>query len=271
MMDLYMGSKDGIDLCVYHCGMEQCVPGHYYGPAIRDHYLIHFIHSGKGKFHIDGKIYNLEKNQGFLICPDIITYYEADSVDPWTYSWVGFQGIKAEKLLKYAGLSRDNPIFTYDKSNFVRECFRQMMIATKLKRGNEIRLLGNLYLFLSELIENANYDITANKNQRDLYINKAIKYIEMNYSRKITISDIAKYVSLDRSYFSTIFKNSLNTSPQEFLINYRLNKACELMKNPALSISDVSRSVGYEDPLAFSKIFKKIKGYSPMFYRKMLT
>lgn len=260
--------RNGIDLSVYHCGIESCQPSHSYGPAVRDHFLIHYVLDGCGNFYVDGKTYRLQKHQGFLICPDVVTYYEADKENPWTYTWVGFHGVKAEQYLKYAGLDRYNPIFTYDKSDFIAQCFDQMVNARRLKRGNEIRLQGLLYLFLSELIENADISLPDNERQIDLYIKRALQYIEMNYSRDINISDLASYIGLNRSYFSALFKQHLHMPPQEFLVRFRMNKACELMANPALSISDIARSVGYEDPLGFSKMFKKIIGLSPRQYRK---
>ncbi|MGE5613279.1 MAG: AraC family ligand binding domain-containing protein, partial [Bacillota bacterium] len=61
------------DLNMYQCGTQECKPGHSYGPAVRDHFLIHYIHSGKGKFCVNGREYNLEGGQGFLICPDVVT------------------------------------------------------------------------------------------------------------------------------------------------------------------------------------------------------
>lgn len=91
----------------------------------------------------------------------------------------------------------------------------------------------------------------------------------MNYSDKVTVSQIAHYIGLDRSYLSSIFKKYLDTSIQEYLIQYRINKACDLFYNKELNISDISRSVGYDDPLLFSKIFKKYKGISPKKYRSM--
>jgi mannose-6-phosphate isomerase-like protein (cupin superfamily) len=68
------------DLNMYHCGTEDCAPGHDYGPAVKDHYLIHYILDGKGTFHVGEKIYQLGKGQGFLICPNVITYYQADCI-----------------------------------------------------------------------------------------------------------------------------------------------------------------------------------------------
>lgn len=260
--------RDGIDLTVYQCGMEICKPAHYYGPAVRDHYLIHYILNGQGTFHVDGKKYRLGRNQGFLICPNVITYYEADKLEPWIYTWVGFQGIKAEQYLKYANLTRENPVFQYDRGPFMRDCFSEMIESSKLKRSSEIRLQGLLYMFLSELIETSDQGNNLKENQKDMYVKKSIQFIEMNYSRDITVCDIAEHLGLNRSYFSALFKEATHTSPQEFLVRYRVNKAVELMKQVNLSISEISRSVGYNDPLTFSKIFKKVKGSSPRKYRE---
>ncbi|MBZ4645307.1 MAG: AraC family transcriptional regulator [Clostridia bacterium] len=260
------------DLNMYQCGMEDCAPGHHYGPAIRDHYLIHYILKGKGFFQVGDTTYHLTEGYGFLICPDIITYYQADREDPWHYAWVGFHGLKAEAYLKHANLTADNPIFKYDKDDFIKDCFMQMIATKRFIKSRELRLLGLLYLFLSQLIEIAAKDrfLDAEGDRQELYIKKAIEFVEMNYSRKIRVHEIAHYIALDRSYLCSIFKEHLGISPQEFLINFRINKACELMKNKNLSIANISRSVGYDDPLLFSKMFKKVKGFPPREYRKAL-
>ncbi|MDS0527052.1 AraC family transcriptional regulator [Clostridium sp. SHJSY1] len=262
------GNQEGVDLIVYQGGMEKCKESHSYGPAVRDHFLIHYILEGSGTFYVDGKSYKLHKNQGFLICPDVITYYEANDKTPWTYTWIGFRGIKAENYLEFAGLDRYNPIFEYKQSNFVEKCFENMREAAKLKYGRELRLQGLLSIFLSELIEKAEKNVELGSSYKDIYIKKTLQYIDRNFARKIKISEIAESIGLNKNYFSSFFRENFGISPQEYLIKYRINKACELMKNEALTISDISRSVGYNDPLAFSKIFKKVKGKSPKKYRQ---
>jgi AraC-like DNA-binding protein len=258
---------------MYQCGTQNCEAGHYYGPAVRDHFLIHYIHNGKGKYCIGEKEYKLQKGQGFLICPDIVTFYQADYEDPWSYSWVGFHGLKAEEYLKSAGLTMDRPIFACDGDDCISSYFAQMMAAKSLQKGREIHLLGLLYLFLSQLIEQNGKDrlCTYTGNRKEVYIKKAIDYVEMNYSRKISIAELAHHIGLDRSYLGSVFKEQLDTSLQDFLINYRIDKACELMKNVNLSIGDISRSVGYDDPLQFSKLFKRTRSISPREYRKKLS
>jgi AraC-like DNA-binding protein len=263
-------NKEGYDLIVYQCGMQKCKPSHSYGPAVRDHFLIHFILEGQGTFYVDGKSYSLSKNEGFLICPDVVTYYEADKDNPWIYSWVGFKGIKAEAYLRMAMLDRARPVFQNKDSSIMKKCLEDMRKAAGLKYGSDLRLQGLLGIFLSELIEIAENSDAQGSNYKEIYIKKTLQFIETNYSREIRIADIAKYVGLNKNYFSSFFKESLKISPQEYLIRYRINKACELMRNEALSISDVSRSVGYNDPLGFSKIFRKVQGCSPRQYRQEL-
>ena len=258
------------DLNMYQCGTELCEPCHYYGPAVRDHFLVHYIHSGRGRFCIGDSVFNLQKGQGFLIFPDVVTYYEADAEDPWHYSWVGFHGLKAESYLQQAGLTADQPVFTCDSEEFVSSCFTHMIEARALQEGREIRLLGYLYVFLSQLIEQHGKTRVSLQTgtRKEIYVQKAIEYIEMNYSRKMSISDLSRHIGLDRSYLGSIFKEQLDTSPQDYLINFRMNKACELMKNNVLTIGDISRSIGYDDPLLFSKVFKKHLGVPPREYRK---
>jgi AraC-like DNA-binding protein/mannose-6-phosphate isomerase-like protein (cupin superfamily) len=259
--------KESHDLTVYHYGIEECSPGHSFGPALRDHFLIHYIISGRGIFQVNDKSYNLEKNQGFLICPGIITYYEADNSEPWVYTWVGFQGLKAEAYLKSADLDQNNPVFTCG-SPVIEKCFQDMLNSGKYKHASDLRLQGILGILLSELIENLGVNIIPKDNYKDIYIKRAIQFIETNYSRNITVSDMAKHIGLNQNYFSTLFKKILGIPPQEYIMKYRINKACELLKNDNLSVSDISRSVGYNDPLGFSKIFKQIKGMSPKAFRE---
>ena len=259
--------QDGVDLNMYQCGMEECHSDHEAGPSLRDHYLVHYILEGSGIFYMDDIKYVLNKGQGFLIPPNIITYYHANQDTPWTYVWVGFHGLKAEAYLQRANMTRENPIFNYEGDSLKNYIFQMMNIDT-FSPYRDLQLQGYLFLFISELIKNSPSDSSSKNTTTDIYIKEAITFIENNYSRPIKIGDIANNLSINRSYFSNIFKQTLQKTPQEFLLQYRMDKACELMANPSLSISNIAFSVGYTDAYNFSKMFKKIKGTSPSNYRK---
>ena len=103
------------DLLLQFCGYSTTAPLHSFGPAVRPHYLIHFILNGKGIFQKGDKTYHLETGQGFFIEPDELTFYQADAKEPWEYLWVGFNGTMVPELLKQIGLSSSQPVFHCDK------------------------------------------------------------------------------------------------------------------------------------------------------------
>jgi AraC-like DNA-binding protein len=279
MRDIFIPNEQfTTDLNIYHCGMEPCKPGHAYGPAVRDHYLFHYILDGKGSFFVNNQHYPLQRGQGFLIYPEIITYYEADQSDPWHYVWVGFNGLKAETYLEAAGFSPDNPILTKRAGNKLDDYLLTLVKTaeeynnTRYNYSKTLHLQGLLYITIAEMIENAgtHRTSTANGGLQDIYIQKALEFIKTNYSRPINIKMIAASLGLSRSYLTVLFKERLKMGPQEYLIQFRVERACAFLRNPLLAIGDVARSVGYNDPLAFSKIFKKVKGLSPSQYRQNL-
>lgn len=259
------------DLNVYQYGYERCEPQHAYGPAVRDHYLLHFVHSGKGIFRAGNKTYDLKQGQGFLICPDVMTFYRADKTAPWTYSWIGFNGRLAGYYLKSAGLFEETPVFSYDNNVYIERLFTDIRKASEITIHGQVKMIGILYLLLAELISNitvANIPAKAGFGSKEEYVKNAVLYMQRNFSHKLSVEGIARYIGLNRSYFGAIFKEQTGETPQEFLLKYRMEKAKELMKNHALSIGDVARSTGYDDPLLFSKMFKKLVGVSPSKYKK---
>ena len=76
-----------IDLSLSFYGYEECTPNYSFGPAIRDTYVLHYISKGQGKFHYKGKIVDLKEGDFFLLKPDELTFYQADSKEPWAYYW----------------------------------------------------------------------------------------------------------------------------------------------------------------------------------------
>ena len=84
-------------------GREICAPGHTFGPAVRRYTLIHYVMSGKGTYRVGGETYHVEAGEAFRILPGEITVYSADSDDPWTYRWVGFDGALSERFSERFG------------------------------------------------------------------------------------------------------------------------------------------------------------------------
>lgn len=265
--------KESTDLNVCQFGIEYCEPLHAFGPAVRDHFLIHSILEGKGIYQCGNKQFQLGKGQGFLINPGIVTFYQADKQEPWTYAWIGFQGVKAEYYLKSAGLGGDSLVFDFRDAERIGGIVREMLSVNMLDTHGELVTLGCLYDFLALLAETGSGGIGQKKGQdrSELYIRKTIEYIEKNYSSHLGIENIAQTIGLDRSYLGAIFKKNIKMTLKEFLTAFRMNRACELLADNKLTIGDIARSVGYDDPLLFSKTFKNVKGTSPSLFRDRIT
>ncbi len=264
---LEIKNKTFEDFYLLYCGQQQCTPGYSFGPAVRPNYLIHYVISGKGYYYVNDRKYTIGQNQGFLIRPNELTFYQADETDPWTYLWIGFDGGKVETYLKYGGLGLGNLVFSCDENELLRHYISEMLSHDKLSYHNELYLEGLLFLFFAALAKSAEVGYEEDVEFDNLYINKAIEYIQKNYQNPILVTDIANYVSLSRTYLTAIFKQTLNLSPQQFLLKFRITKASELLVNTALPINAIAHSCGYTDPLAFSKTFRRVTGMSPSDYR----
>lgn len=108
---------------------------------------------------------------------------------------------------------------------------------------------------------------TQNKRKRKA-IERAVSYIEENYSQPISLHIVSDMLMLNASYFSKVFKEEMGIPFSKYLMEYRVSKAIELMSDMSLKIYEIADQVGYEDVQYFTKIFKSIKGISPMQYRE---
>lgn len=263
-----------VDIILYQFGSEQCDPLHSFGPTVKNHYLFHYILSGKGKLYSvnDGtnktSTYTIKAGEGFLLTPNIINTYEADKDDPWHYVWIEFEGLKAQRYLDEIGLSAKNPIFIPKEYISENSIIENLMFLIKNPNAPDPAILGYTYLFFYALLENSSCNnIKKASNLQEFYVREAINYIEKNYNNNISVEDISKWCNLDRSYFGKIFKNSMKSTPQEFLIKYRLAKACEMLKNDNISIKDIAELTGYPNQFYFSRAFKEVYNMPPRKWR----
>ena len=203
-----------------------------------------------------------------MIFPRQINTYIADETLPWEYAWIEFDGLRAKEIIEIAGLSQDNPIY-HARSKDLRENMKQEMLYMA-EHGNEspFHLIGHLYLFIDYLSRSSSsMKISTEGRLRDFYVKEALSYIEQNFQNDISVEGIAEFCGLNRSYFGRIFKEAVGRSPKEFLMNYRMIKAAELLKLTGLTIGDIGNAVGYPNQLHFSRAFKNTYGMSPREWR----
>jgi AraC family transcriptional regulator of arabinose operon len=264
-------SSSPLDLNVYYAGQQVCRRKYAWGPVFRDHYLLHLVLRGKGRFEMDYHTWDLSAGQAFLIRPQVRARYEADAVVPWAYAWVGFNGTAAAGLLARVGLTPGSPVCGGVPVRNVRAPLTR--IRAWLKKG-EPGILGATGAFL-ELLGSMGDASSAAATVRSetggrtaLYLRSATEFMEKNLSCPIRITDVAKYVGIDRTHLSRLFKQNLNTSPEQVLIRMRMKAAAVLLVRPDVRVKEVACSVGYHDPLYFSRMFRQVYGLSPENHRR---
>ena len=267
-------NENFIDLGLYQFGRERCAPSHSYGPAARNHYLFHYVISGTGSLMADNSKgetihYTIRSGQGFMIFPHQINTYIADNTLPWEYVWLEFDGLRVKEAVELAGLSPDHPVYHAASKDLREQMMEEMLYIVQNPNESPFHLIGHLFLFMDYLTRScASIRLSSTGRLRDFYIREALSFIEQNFQNDISVEDIARFCGLNRSYFGKIFKDTVGRSPQDFLMNYRMVKATELLKMTQLSIGDISNAVGYSHQLHFSRAFKNIYGVSPRDWRK---
>ena len=253
-------NENFVDLGLYQSGKEQCSPAHSFGPAARRL----FADDSKGVT----REYQIKSGQGFMLFPRQISTYIADQKLPWEYVWLEFDGLRAKEIIEIAGLSPDDPVYRAHAKDLGEQMKQEMLYIAEHGNASPFHLIGHLYLFIDYLSRSsASLRLSQEGRVRDFYIKEALTYIEQNFQNDISVEGIAEFCGLNRSYFGRIFKETVGKSPQEFLLNYRMVKAAELLKLTGFSIGDIANAVGYPNQLHFSRAFKNVYGISPREWR----
>ncbi|WP_083814256.1 AraC family ligand binding domain-containing protein [Paenibacillus curdlanolyticus] len=116
---------------VNYTGTEQCASGQSWGPGVKDSYKLFYVHSGKGILRVQEKTFRLAIGHVFLLSPNVLSFYQADEEEPWTFSWVAFDGGIVPEYLKQAGFTLDCPVIRCDREQEIRQCFNQLFDANQ--------------------------------------------------------------------------------------------------------------------------------------------
>lgn len=240
---------------------------HTWGPGLRDHFLVHHVISGRGSYTAGGVTHEVGAGDTFIVYPSVIVTYRADDADPWEYCWVGFNGAEAKLLMAQTPFTREKPVVRFEDPGRHRERHHRHLPRLRTTPASELRAIGLLYLLPRAAHRAAGAPAPAAGLSLE-YVESAIRFIAHNYSGSIDVSDIAASVGISRSHLYRVFMRHIGTSPNEYLTKFRISQAVELIERSSLPVSAVAASVGYDDSLYFSRVFKKITGVSPSSYIK---
>lgn len=250
------------DIYPLQYGEQECDSGYGYGPCIRNFYFIHYVYRGKGYLLAEGQRYEIEAGQFFLIYPGQMAYYEADKEEPWMYRWVEISGAFCEELLSAAGFRKDGPVLA-DADGMVGTAIRKMTETGGAEFGLVMeKLWGIVHAMTAGKLD----DVRESRGSE--YVRKCEAYMRANLHKKLRITELAAYAGIDRSYLSRIFRDQMGQSPQQYLLKMKMEAAAQHLKKKDISVKEVALCVGYDDPLEFSKQFRRYFQVSPSTWQK---
>ncbi len=266
-------SREPAELVLTSCGYEICEADSQVLCPKGNHFALYAIRSGRGTWVTGGSRCQAEAQDLMLVYPDTECSFWADPQSGCTCLWVEFTGTRAEAYLRNAGFSRGQP-------KRRTQCIHQMeqilvsVLEAQGTASNQLRADGNFRIFLADLMEEQTpkdpgeaLRLTRGPKTSE-YIRTAMEYLAKHYPEDIKIRELADLVGINRSYFASSFKKATGCSPKEYLLRLRMERAKQLLETTLMPISSISSAVGYEDPLAFSRIFKRYSGLSPTNYRE---
>lgn len=247
---------------VVYCAREQVKPSARYGPVIRRRFVVECNQSGKGGVIINGKTFFFEGQQCYVLFPgDTVTHLSSGD-EPRGGIYCILDAPQLALQFKEAGISSDAPFIAPSLFPQVEGWIEKMLEDFQRRdAGMPMRQASNIYGLIGALLQ----DKPAARSGDA--IAKALGMMDAHYPDLLNIEALAQSVGLERTYFSSLFKEKTGYSPYRYLTMLRIQKACLLLKSTDLSVTEVAEIVGL-DSRNFARLFKKETGKTPLAYKR---
>jgi AraC family transcriptional regulator of arabinose operon len=231
-----------------------------FGPGKRDIWLIHYVTKGKGYFNENPVV----AGQGFLINRGQLEKYYPDTQAPWEFLWVTSDDDRMKMLFEKYPIDPKTQIFNYNHISVIKNAMAYIKSHHQTILTDEEILEMFLHIFNQH-----HHAVEKRTSNADIYLNFSVQYIKNHIHAEIKINDLANTIGISSTYLLEIFKNKLGVSPKQYLNNLRLTTAKKMLSETDMSVTQIARSVGYDDVLTFSRFFKSHEKQAPSTYRNI--
>lgn len=242
-----------------------------YRPRGRVDFQIIYIAAGCGHFHFDAVDNETIVPAGNIVIfrPKELQKYEYYGEDKTEVYWIHFTGSDVKNILRKYGFPDNERIFPVGTSMEYERVFKRIIIELQRCQDNYEEMLT---LLLRHLLIIFQRELTREQVLKNEYLDHemdtAMTYFNENYNRDINIEEYATSKGMSVSWFIRSFKKFTGSTPMQFIVALRVNNAQVLLETTNYSINEISKIVGYDNQLYFSRLFHKLKGFSPREYRK---
>ena len=237
----------------------------------RKDYQILYVANGKTHFWFDGREEIVSTGHMVLYKPEEIQKYVYYLEDNPEVFWIHFTGRDVKNILAYHGISLDEHVFYCGVLPDYKALFRKIIQELQLCRYGYEDYIVSLFKDILLLVDRQQHEQKKATGDVQEQIERAAAYFNENYNTKISIDDYAESLHISTNGFIHNFKQYAGMSPAQYILSLRMVNAQSLLERTTYNIKEISEIVGYENPLYFSRVFKKEIGKSPAQYRKEMT
>ncbi|MCI9080573.1 MAG: AraC family transcriptional regulator [Lachnospiraceae bacterium] len=238
-------------------------------PKGRIDYQLLYIAAGKAHFYFKDNEDTIVTAGNFVLYRpremQRYIYYLQDQTEVY---WVHFTGSQVKQILKEHHFPPEGHIINSGTSPAYQRIFRQMIQEMQLCRPHYEEFLSAFLLQLFILIERTTNENKIVNSFAHHEIEYATNYFNEHYNEDINISKYAASRNMSTSWFIRNFKLYTKTTPLNYILSIRIANAQSLLENTKYSITEIAAIAGYDNPLYFSRLFRKQTGFSPSEYRK---
>ena len=231
--------------------------GLYFVPHLHDSFEFIYVYEGELNISIDETPYVVGAGQSILVFPGQIHSIIKPSYSK-TYLCI-FQNSLVGEFSRIAKESFvESPVFFLEDSSIIEK-----LTAPDISR---YLLKSHLYGIIHSFNINCGKYLPRQKRSSEL-VGKILVFINENYSKDISIQDVANDIGYDYHYLSNLLKKHLNTTFRAVLNEYRISHAKYLLTSSNNSVSEISRECGYDSICSFNRNFRQLTGTTPSEYR----
>lgn len=242
------------------------------------------IKKGEGIVYVDLKAYDVKANDIVILLPGQLHAIEQKDDFIMEYENIFFKTDLLSSSSKdlctsdflqplFQGRMTIPPVLTeyYSYHKDVTDCIAQIdILSGKRPLGYQLAIKGLLYQIFYYLVTNNTYKESCQNAKKSLDKMKTIlTYIQENYSRPITVDEMANECYYSKSHFMKFFKDSMGMGFIQYLNEYRLNVACQMLRESSDSILNIAAMTGFDHLSYFNRIFKRKYGITPGEFRKL--
>lgn len=262
--------RESTDLVPYAMGCQACDPGYRYGPIYRSYPVIHFVESGRGRLEVHGKSLEVHAGEAFLIPAQELAAYEADADDPWSYCWVSFMGLGSSRHMQtLLNSARGGHILEGLDCAKYRGLVERVLAGCGGELSSHLHAMAVLYEVLAQLYRDLEVEEVSWAGP-DL-VGDVRRHIDTNIGKPLRVDEIARTFNVHPSYLSRRFSQEYGVSPKRYILERRLQKARMLVETTDEPIGLIGASLGFPDPQAFSRAFRRHVGCSAQELRSRRT